>query len=373
MGLLTTLLDGLWAAITYVAPFLFVLLVVVFVHEFGHFIVGRLCGANAKVFSLGIGPEIIGLTDRVGTRWRISAIPLGGYVRFASPPKEGVAAMPPDQRKTTLEGQRLPQRAAIVVAGPVANFLFAILVFASTAYFLGDTKLAPRIASVDANSAAERAGLKHGDLVRTINGAPVETFPDLFEVVGGMADQSMAIGVERDGKMITLSATPALAWSDTPFGRQRRGVLGVHSSTDPADFTIVYPGPLQALEIGLTRTGDVVAKTGRFIGGIFAGHGRSEQLSGPIGIAQMSNALAPLGFGALITLAGLLSVSLGLMNLAPIPIFDGGHLMFYAIEAARGQPLSRGLQEIGLRVGLACLFALTIFVTFNDIRRMFAS
>jgi regulator of sigma E protease len=369
-----------WASVNFILPFLLVLGIVVFVHEYGHYFVGRLCGAAVRVFSLGVGPEVVGVNDGHGTRWRLSALPLGGYVKFAgdrnatsAPDSAAIAAMTDEERETSLAGQKLPRRAAIVAAGPVANFLFAILVFAGTAYVFGQTKLAPRIESVAVGSAAEQAGIKAGDIVRSIDGEYVDSFQDLSEIIAGRGGQAMAIVIERDGQKVTLAATPVLAWVDTPFGGERRGFLGLQASSDPKDFSISFPGFLQALGIGAIKTWDVACKTGQYVAHLASGHETPDKLSGPIRIAQISNVVAASGLVALLNLAALLSVSLGLINLMPVPMLDGGHLLFYAIEAVRGEPLSDKAQEFGLRIGVALVLALMIFVTFNDIWRIVTS
>jgi predicted amidohydrolase len=199
-----------WTAIAYIAPFLFLLGIVVFVHEFGHFIIGRLCGAEVKVFSLGMGKEIIGLTDRHGTRWRLSAIPLGGYVKFAgdrnavsAPDAAALAAMTDAERRASLAGQPLLRRAAIVAAGPVANFLLGIIIFAGLAYVLGETTLSPRIDKIVPDSPAERAGFQKGDIVRSIDGEPIASFSDIFRIVSVRSDEVLTILVERDGREVT--------------------------------------------------------------------------------------------------------------------------------------------------------------------------
>jgi regulator of sigma E protease len=377
MEFILSITSVIWKPAVFMLPFLIVLGCIVFVHEFGHFIVGRLCGAVAKIFSLGIGPELIGFDDRRGTRWRLSALPLGGYVKFAgdqnaagAPDLDAIAAMTDEERKMSLAGQKLPRRAAIVAAGPLANFLFAILVFAGSAYVFGETRLVPRVAAVAPESAAAQAGFKPGDIVKSIDGEPVDSFQDLSQTVAGNGGQMLSIVVERDGQELTLAARPVIAMVDSPLGRENRGYLGLQASSDPRDLSTSYPGILVALQIGAAKSWDIARQTGLYVAHLVRGNETPAKLSGPIRIAQISNLVAASGIPALLNFAALLSVSLGMINLVPIPMLDGGHLLFYAIEGVRGKPLGRKAQEFSLRLGVAFVMGLMIFVTVNDIWRI---
>jgi regulator of sigma E protease len=377
MEFILSIAGDFWKSALFILPFLLVLGSIVFVHEFGHFIVGRLCGAVAKIFSLGIGPELVGFDDRRGTRWRLSALPLGGYVKFAgdrnaagAADPDAIAAMSDAERKMSFAGQKLPCRAAIVAAGPLANFLFAILVFAASAYVFGETRLVPRVADVAPESAAAQAGFKAGDIVKSIDGEPVDSFQDLSQTVAGKGGQRLSIVVERDEQELTLVATPVLAMVDSPLGRENRGYLGLQSSSDPKDLSTSYPGILAALQIGAARSWDIARQTGVYVAHLVRGNETPAKLSGPIRIAQLSNLVAASGIPALLNFAALLSVSLGMINLVPVPILDGGHLLFYAIEAVRGKPLGRKAQELSLRIGVAFVMGLMILVTVNDIWRI---
>jgi len=368
------------SAVGYIAPFIFVIGLVVFVHEFGHFIVGRLCGAEVKVFSLGMGKELVGHTDRHGTRWRLSAIPLGGYVKFAgdrnavsAPDATALAAMTDAERRASLAGQPLLRRAAIVGAGPIANFLLGIIVFAGLAYVLGQTKLSPRIENIVPDSPAERAGFQKGDVVKSIDGEPIDSFSDIFRIVSIRSDEVLTILVERGGRVVPLSAAPALTVVKTAVGPQRWGVLGLGASDDPNDQKTTFPSLARALGLGVAESWSIVTRTVEYVSRVVAGRSPPDQFSGTIQIARLSGAAASIGFAALLNLAAIISVSLGLVNLLPVPMLDGGHLLFYAIEAVRGKPLSQRAQEFGLRFGLALVLLLVIFVTFNDIWRLTAS
>ena len=365
----------------YLLPFLFVLTIVVFIHELGHFLVGRWCGVGVTAFSIGFGPELVGWNDRHGTRWKISAIPLGGYVKFAgdinatsTPDPETLARMTPAERAVSFHHQAVGKRAAIVAAGPVANFLLAILVFAGIAFIGGRYVLAPRIEVVQAGSAAERAGFQPGDLVRSINGRTIASFADMQRIISASAGDALSVAVDRGGAPVTLSATPDIRETETPFGKQRIGLLGLQGSKDPNDVQRVTYGPVEALGVGVHETWYVVERTFDYLGKLIVGRESADQLSGPIRIAQVSGQVATMGgIAALISLVAVLSVSIGLINLFPIPLLDGGHLLFYAIEAAIGRPLSERAQEIGFRIGLAIVVMLMLFATWNDIVHLSSS
>jgi regulator of sigma E protease len=365
----------------YIVPFLFVLTIVVFFHELGHFLVARMCGIKVLAFSIGFGPEIIGFYDRYGTRWKIAAVPLGGYVKFfgddnaASVPDQGaLAAMTEEEKRDSFANQKVGPRAAVVVAGPVANFILAIAIFAAIFMIYGKQTTSARVDAVQANSAASAAGFKPGDLVVAIGGSKIASFSDMQRIVSVSAGEPLRIDVERDGKLVTLKATPALKSLKDAFGNEHRlGVLGISRSMQPGDIKTERLGPLRAIAMGAQETWFVVDRTMSYIGGVFAGREAADELGGPIRIAQVSGQVATAGFAALIHLTAVLSVSIGLLNLFPIPLLDGGHLLFYGIEAVRGRPLSDRAQEVGFRIGLAIVAMLMIFATYNDIQRFFTS
>jgi regulator of sigma E protease len=359
----------------YVVPFLIVLTVVVFVHELGHFLVGRWCGVGVNAFSIGFGPEIVGFNDRRGTRWKLSAIPLGGYVKFAGdvngasvPDAESLSQMSAAERAVSFHHKSVWRRAAIVAAGPIANFLLAIAIFAAITYVNGRHILAPRVDALQAGSAAERAGFKPGDLVVSINGRSIGSFTEMQRIVSASADDTLTVVVDRNGRQVTLTAVPDLKEQDTPFGKQRIGLLGLQASKAPEDLAHVNYGLLESVRLGTLETWYVIDRTFTYIGRLVVGRESADQLSGPIRIAQVSGQVANLGGTAgLVSLVAVLSVSIGLINLFPIPLLDGGHLLFYAIEALRGRPLSDRAQEIGFRIGLAIVVMLMLFATWNDI------
>jgi len=359
----------------YLVPFLFVLSLVVFVHELGHFLVARLCGVRILVFSIGFGPELVGFNDRQGTRWKVAAIPLGGYVKFfgdenaGSVPDERVLeSMPEGDRARSYHFQPVYKRAAIVVAGPLANFLLAIVIFAAIFGIYGKQTLSARVDSVQAGSAAAAAGFQQGDVVVAINGEAIDNFADMQRIVSDSAGEALNVKVDRDGSQIVLKATPDLKEVKDNFGNvHRMGILGISRSTTPGDVKYQAVSPIQAIGMGAQETWFVVDRTLSYIGGVIVGREAADQLGGPIRIAQISGQVATIGFVALIHLAAVLSVSIGLLNLFPIPLLDGGHLLFYSIEAVRGRPLSERAHEVGFRIGLAIVVMLMIFATFNDI------
>ncbi|TMJ04458.1 MAG: RIP metalloprotease RseP [Alphaproteobacteria bacterium] len=355
----------------YVVPFLFVLTIVVFFHELGHFLVARWCGVRVLTFSIGFGPELLGYNDRHGTRWKLSAIPLGGYVKFfgdenaaSVPDSDTINQMSEAERRESFFFKPVAQRAAIVAAGPIANFLLAIVIFAGVFTFYGKQATPARVETVQANSAAQAAGFRPSDLIVSINGRKIDTFTDMQRVVSASAGQMLDIEVDRGGERVHIKATPALTELKDNFGNVHRiGVLGITGAREPP----VRVDPLTAVKLGVEETWFVVERTLSYIGGVVVGKESADQLGGPIRIAQVSGQVATAGFVALIHLAAVLSISIGLLNLFPIPLLDGGHLLFYAIEAIRGRPLSDRAQEVGFRIGLAIVLLLMIFATFNDI------
>lgn len=367
--------------IGYVVPFLFVLTIVVFFHELGHFLMARWCGIKVMVFSIGFGPEIAGFNDRYGTRWKISAVPLGGYVKFfgdenaASVPDQAAAAgMTEGEKRDSFIFQPVRSRAAVVAAGPIANFVLAIAIFAAIFMTVGKQTTSARVDSVQSGSAAQAAGFQPGDLVLAINGEKIESFSDMQRIVSISAGEPLTVEVERGNALVALKAVPQLKELKDNFGNVHRiGVLGISRSMAPGDIKTEKAGPLRAVVMGAQETWFVVDRTLSYITGVFAGREAADQLGGPIRIAQVSGQVATAGFAALLHLTAVLSVSIGLLNLFPIPLLDGGHLLFYAIETIRGRPLSERAQELGFRIGLAIVLMLMIFATFNDILHLTTS
>lgn len=376
--------------IGYVVPFLFVLTVVVFFHELGHFLVARWCGVRVLAFSVGFGPELFGFTDKHGTRWKVAAIPLGGFVKFLGdenaasvPDHAAAAAMTDEERRESFIHKPVGQRAAVVAAGPIANFILAIVIFAGVFALFGKQITTARVDTVQAGSAAAEAGFKPGDLILAINGREIESFTDMQRIVSGSAGQRLEFTINRGGARETVVAMPALKEVKDAFGGVHRiGVLGITRSMAPGDVKTQTVGPIAALGLGVEETWFVVERTMTYLGGVLSGRESADQLGGPIRIAQVSGQVwgsglsaggVRAGLVALMHLAAILSVSIGLLNLFPIPLLDGGHLLFYGIEAVRGRPLSERAQEWGFRVGLAIVLMLMIFATFNDILHLASS
>jgi regulator of sigma E protease len=359
----------------YLLPFLFVLTVVVFFHELGHFLVARWCGVAVKVFSIGFGPEIVGFTDRHGTRWRLSWVPLGGYVKFiddenvaSAQGRKALEALSAEDRKRSFQGKPLAARAAVVAAGPIANFILALVVFTMIFSVFGERVTAAKVDIVNSGSAAERAGFLPGDQVLSIDGQTIESFGEMQRIVGLSPDQQLHFVVLRDGKQVALTAAPERKEITDRFGNTMRiGLLGIQRSASPEDWTLKRHDPVTAFVMAVKECYFVVSRSLGYLYDVVTGREAADQLGGPIRIAQVSGQVASAGFVALLNLAAVVSVSIGLLNLFPIPMLDGGHLLFYGIEALRGRPLSEATQEIGFRIGLAFVLMLMIFATWNDL------
>lgn len=468
--MLTAAVDLGGSLIGYLIPFLFVLTIVVFFHELGHFLVARWCGVTVRTFSVGFGPELFGFTDRRGTRWRLSAIPLGGYVKFLGDEneasvtdREALQRMTPAEREGAFATKSVGKRAAVVAAGPLANFLLAIIIFAAMAMLFGRETTVARIDTVTPETVAAEAGFRPGDVVRSINGRSVEGYTDVQREIALSGGVPLTFEVDRNGSPVTIVATPELRREADRFGnRQEIGVLdiggpempalirsvqpgsaaaaaglqvddrivaidgtavhsfedvrrivssspgrplslevdrggrplaltatpepaaaaegsgtvgrlGIGGGLDEADAVSVRYGPLEAIGNGVSETWFVIDRTFSYLGGVILGQQSADQLGGPIRVAQVSGQVATLGILALINLAAILSISIGLINLFPVPMLDGGHLMFYALEAVRGRPLSDRAQDIGFRIGFAAVVMLMLFATWNDIVHLTAS
>lgn len=359
----------------YIVPFVLVLSLLVFVHEMGHYLVGRWSGIRVTAFSLGFGPELIGVTDRHGTRWKLSAIPLGGYVKFygdedaASMPDAGsVAQMSDAERAQTLAGAKLWKRAATVAAGPIANFILAIAIFAVMFAVYGKMVSDPVVAEVKADSAAAVAGVQVGDRLVALDGSKVATFDDVRRYVSIRPETQIVVTVERNGQDLDLPMVPKRSEIKDQFGNKvELGLIGIVTNEALGNFRLQTYTPTEALVEGVRETGNIITGTFRYIGNLVTGRMKADQLGGPVRVAQASGQMATLGFAAVVQLAAVLSVSIGLLNLMPVPVLDGGHLVFYAIEAIRGRPLGAGAQEVAFRIGLAMVLSLMVFATFNDI------
>jgi regulator of sigma E protease len=350
--------------------FLLLLTVLVFVHEYGHYIVARWCGVRVEVFSIGFGPELIGRYDKHGTRWKISAIPLGGYVKMFGQGAnllEGEAgkAMSAEDRKVAFDYKSVWRRMAIVVAGPVANYLFAALIFSVIFAVHGKDVTAPVVGEAMAGSAAAEAGFQSGDRIVSLNGRGIDDFNDIAEFVQLNLDQEIAIAFERNGAVQTVNVRPTITTEKDALGNDvRLGRLGIKAAgkSDRIDL-----GVGQAVYQGVARVFDVSALMLKGVWQIVTGVRPADEIGGVVRIGYLSGEIAQIGMWQLITFAAMLSVNLGLVNLFPIPLLDGGHLTYYAIEAARGRPLGERTQEWGFRLGIAFVLGLMLFATWNDL------
>jgi regulator of sigma E protease len=356
--------------VDYVIPFLIILTILVFVHEMGHYLVARRAGVRVEVFSVGFGRELFGWTASSGTRWRISAIPLGGYVKMfgdadpASAGATGLDAMTSEQRAVSFHHKSLKARAAIVAAGPIANFLFAILLLAGLYAIVGRPYAPPVVDEVVAGSAAEQAGIRIGDTFVSADGVSVKQFSDLRRVVFGKPGEPLPMVIERDGQRQNVTIIPEAVTETDRFGTQHIfGRLGVRSN----QVSIERLNPFSAVGVATTETWSIVGQTLDVVGQIIAGTRGTEELGGPLRIAQMSGNVAQSGWITTVWFVAMLSINLGLINLFPIPVLDGGHLLFYGVEALRGRPLGERAQEWASMAGLTFVIALMLFVTWNDL------
>lgn len=357
-------------------PFLFVLTVVVFVHEMGHYLVGRACGIGVNAFSIGFGPELIGFNDRRGTRWKLCAIPLGGYVKFvgdmnassSQPSSDDIAALSEAQRKVAFHTQPIWKRAATVFAGPAFNFLLTIAVFAVLFTIHGRYVAEPMVASVTADSPAAAAGIQPGDRFVSVNGEKVDTFADVQRLVSGRAGDPLTFVMLRNGAEVSMVATPQPMEQEDALGNKIKvAVIGVVNNQELGQPRLITYGPVGALGAAVEETGHIIERTGQFLTRFAVGREDKCQLGGPVKIAGMSAQAARMGFDWLVQLVALLSVGIGILNLLPIPPLDGGHLMFYGIEAVIRRPVSERMMEAVYRTGMLLVLAFMAFVFWNDL------
>lgn len=356
--------------LAYVVGFLLLLGPLVTIHELGHYLVGRWFGVRADSFSLGFGKEIAGWTDKRGTRWKLSLLPLGGYVQFAgdmnpaSQPDAEWLKLPPAEREACFQAKPLWQRALIVLAGPAANFLFAIAILAAFLMAYGRVVALPEIGIVEPGSVAAQAGLKPGDRIVAVDGSEVDEFGDIARLIAPHPGERMTLEVVRGGEEFTIAATAARKVERDRFGNEfSRGYLGI----GPAEAAVRDVGPVQAVGLAVRQTGEMVGMMMTGIGQIVTGKRPMEELGGPLKIAKFSGEQLSLGWRAFVSFTAFISINLGFINLLPIPVLDGGHLAFYAAEAIRRRPASQRSQEWAFRTGVVFVVALMLLVTVNDL------
>jgi len=346
-----------------VVAFVVVLGVLVFIHELGHYLAARWRGVHVETFSIGFGQAIASWTDRVGTRWKLAWIPLGGYVKLHG--QERPQDVPPEERAKWLPGQTFHEksvgsRAIVIAAGPAANFLLAAVLFTLLFATVGRPIATPVVGDVIASSAADRAGLRAGDRIDAIDGKPIKSFEDIQRIISARPAQHLTMQVHRGD---TETSIPVLTDSRDGGGGHRVGVLGIRGGNTEYEH-LSLP---QAVWGGIHQTWNVTALTCQGVWQMLSGQRGTEDLGGPLRIAQLSGQVAELGVASLVSFIAVLSVNLGLINLFPIPILDGGHLLFYLAEAVRGRPIPPRAQEYGFRAGLALLVGLFVFATWNDL------
>lgn len=353
-----------------ILAFLLVLGPLVFVHEYGHYIVGRWCGVKADTFSIGFGRKILGWTDKRGTEWKIGWLPLGGYVQFAgdrdavSQPDANWKHLPVDEKSHTFPAQPVWKRTLIVLAGPVTNFLFAIAIFAAFNMVYGIPKTPPVIGDVQAQSAAQEAGLRVGDRIVSIDGRTMDIFNDVQSAVAFNLGKPASLEIDRGGQRLDITLRPRVVSESDQFGnKSERAIIGIRSG--PPVYTTV--GPLAAVQSSAAQTWDIVRLTGNIMGQFLTGQRSIKDMGGPVKIAKQSGEMAALGIGTLIFFVAFISINLGFINLLPLPMLDGGHLLFYAYEAIRRRPAPPQAQEWAFRFGFMAIVTLMLVVTFNDL------
>ena len=352
--------------------FILIISVIVFIHEFGHYYVAKLCGVRVEAFSIGFGPEIYGWFDKDKTRWKISAFPLGGYVKMfgdvgeaSTPDKKKLEKLSKEERRYAFHLKPLRQKAAIVSAGPAANFILAIVILSIFFLYYGRPETLPVVGDVMAGSAADQAGFKKDDVIVELDGQKIERFEQIQRIVSLNPGLPLDYVIDRNGNLITGSLTPILVETTDIFGNKIvAGRLGITSGK----VQHVKMDLATAIVAGFTETYNISVNTLKAVGQMITGQRSADDLSGILRIGKYSGQAAEKGFSTILWFMAVLSINLGLINLFPIPMLDGGHLLYYAVEAARGRPLAEKVQEYGFRFGLVLLITLMVFATFNDLK-----
>lgn len=355
-----------------IVAFLAVLTVLVFVHEWGHYIVARINGVRVEVFSIGFGPEVWGFNDKKGTRWKFSWIPLGGYVKFfgdateASAPSNALPAMTEEEKKVAFHYKTLPQKSAIVFAGPAVNFLFAILIIAGLYFTYGRVEIAPVVGEVLEGGAAEEAGILAGDRILSIDGEEITTFQDIREHLLFKVEEEVNIDLLRNSEQLTLNFALNTVNDEDILGQPTK-VRQIGIRSNPEEIELIKFGPFSALWQATLETKNLTMRNLQGLGQMITGDRSVKELGGPITIARVAGKTAEHGIVSLINFAALVSIGLGMINLFPIPVLDGGHLLYYAIEAIRRKKMSEAAQEVGFKIGGVLVLSLMVFAFYNDL------
>lgn len=360
-----------------VFSFVIVLSVIVFIHEFGHYLAARLCGVRVEEFSIGFGREIFGIRDSHGTRWKVSLLPLGGYVKMfgdeteaSTPDAARLEEMSEEDKAVSFHYKSLPRKAIIVSAGPMANFVLTIGIFTWSIFTVGLATTEPIVGEIIKDTPAQAAGLQSGDRVLSIDGKRVKTFSDIPRMIATNTGTEVVLHIERGGETLNLPIVPAMKEEEDMLGNMTaRPLIGIVSQKLSYETLGFFP----ALGEAVKRTWDITAMTFEYLGQLITGERGADELKGPVGIAQLSGQATEKGLDTVLWFIAMLSANLGLINLFPIPPLDGGHLIYYAVEGARGRPMAQKFQEWGFRAGFALLLTLMAFVTFNDIKSIVLS
>ncbi len=368
-------MDPMFAGLVSVFWFLVVITIVVFVHEFGHYLVARLNGVKVEVFSIGFGSELLGWTDSHGTRWKIAAIPMGGYVKMygdadpsSSPDFDKLKKLTKKEKAQSFYFKKIWQKALVVFAGPAANYILAIVILATMFSFYGKAYILPEITAVVKDSVAEKAGIKAGDVVKKIDNKEIETFEEIRQILALNLGEEIHVVVERGSKVMEFDLKPEIKVTKDVFGNEiKMPMLGVTSNKFENEELTFGMAIVEAVQDSYNISVGMLQAVWQMI----IGARSTDDLGGPIKIAKYSGQSAESGLNGILWFIALISINLGLVNLFPIPMLDGGHLMYYAIEAIKGKPLNEKIQMIGFRLGMAMLITLMIYVTVKDIVSVF--
>ena len=374
MDIIQLIIQYLPTAIQYFLAFALLITVVVFIHELGHYSVGRWCGIGVETFSIGMGKQIWGKTDKYRTLWRVAILPIGGYVKFygdedPSGKKSEVSENIKDHMN--FHNKSVWKKIATTAAGPLFNFILAIFIFSIIFFFRGESLVQPYVGQIVDESPAYNSGLEAGDEIIYADTKEILYFNDLRDYVLENPENEIELTVIRDGVEKKIFLTPEVISSKDRFGNDYSSArIGVIGSQNPEHIELKKYGLITSIYRGTYETYNLSAKILSYLGKLIAGRESIDQMGGPIKIIQISGEISNYGIIPLLALIAAISVNLGIINLLPIPVLDGGHLLYYSLEVVRGKPLSQKTQEIGMQIGMSLLIALMIFVTFLDISRL---